>query len=179
MTHSRLRQVLVLLVAVALGFTASLVPFIWPTTSDPHQADAVIILSGDHGERLPQALRLMNLGVAPTLVFDGTLDRAMENDLCRGGSVPYEVLCLRPQPDSTRYEARAAARLAKSRQWRTLVVVTSTQHITRSSFLFRRCFGGRLEMVAGRPALSAGERVRNVAHEWLGMAYALTIGHGC
>ena len=171
-----------LLTAVVLApilFLVSLVPFLWPHTARPERADAVFILSGDHGERLPQALRLMDGHVAPTLVFIGTIDRALEDELCQGGRVPYEVLCVRPNPDSTRHEARAAARLADSRGWRRLVVVTSTHHVSRSALLFRRCFDGEVEMVAGRAPFTREELSRQIAHEWLAVAHALTVGRGC
>jgi uncharacterized SAM-binding protein YcdF (DUF218 family) len=174
-----LRWLVAVVVLVPLLFLLSLVPFLWPQTDDPQRADAVFILSGDHGERLPQALRLMEAGVAPTLVFIGTIDRALEDELCQGGRVPYEVLCVRPNPDSTRQEARAAAELADNRRWRTIVVVTSTHHVTRSALLFRRCFDGKVHLVAGRAAFSREEMTRQIAHEWLAVAHALTVGRGC
>lgn len=177
--RAALRRLLFLVGVTLLLSLSSLVPFLWPQTDRPRRADAVFILSGDHGERLPQAVRLMDAGVAPTLVFVGTIDRAMEDELCQGGRVPYEVLCVRPMPDSTRQEARAAARLAESRGWRTIVVVTSTHHIARSSLLFRRCFGGTVKMVAGGPAFTRRELARQIGHEWLGVAHALTVARGC
>lgn len=182
MTGARLRAFrrLALVIGVVVLFLAgTLVPFIWPQTDDPRRADAVMILSGDHGERLPQALRLMDERVAPTLVFLGTLDRAMEEELCQGGRVPYEVLCVRPMPDSTRHEARAAARLAKSRGWHTIVVVTSTQHVTRAAILFRRCFSGSVKMVAGWPPFTRSEMAHQIVNEWAKVGHALTLSRGC
>lgn len=174
-----LKWALCILAVTILLLTVSVAPFMWPQTEEVEQADAIFILSGDHGERLPKALRLMDGGVAPTLVFVGTIDRLLEEELCKGGRVPYEVLCVRPVPDSTRQEARAAARLAKSRRWRTIVVVTSTHHVTRSALLFRRCFSGKVKMVAGRAPFTGGQLARQIAHEWLGTAHALTAARGC
>lgn len=162
-----------------LLFVGSLEPFLWPHTDEVERADAVFILSGDHGERLPKALDLMERRVAPTLVFIGTIDRLLEEQLCRGGRVPYEVLCVRPVPDSTRQEARAAAQLSQSRRWRTIVVVTSTHHVARSSLLFRRCFDGSVKMVGGRAPFTRMELKRQIAHEWVGLAHALTVARGC
>jgi uncharacterized SAM-binding protein YcdF (DUF218 family) len=174
-----IRWLLLLVVVLALFVAGTLVPYLWPETDDPSRADAVMILSGDHGERLPQALRLMDERVAPTLVFLGTLDRAMEDELCQGGRVPYEVLCVRPNPDSTRHEARAARDLVRKRGWRSIVVVTSTHHITRSSVLFRRCVDGTVDMVAGRPAFTTREMARQIRHEWLATVHAMVIDRGC
>lgn len=177
---TRARRLLPFVVAVMLLSTfSSLVPFVWPKTDDPRTADAVVILSGDHGERLPEALKLMQAGVAPTLVFVGTLDRAVENDLCQGGRVPYEVLCVRPDPDSTRQEAQATGELARSRGWRTIVVVTSDHHVTRSALLFRRCVDVTVQMVGGRAAFTPVQMARQIAHEWLGTLHAFTLARGC
>lgn len=178
MTRAR-RRLLVVVPLAVIVFLLSLVPFVWPQTDRPRRADAVFILSGDHGERLPQALRLMEAKVAPTMVFVGTPDRTLEHELCQGGRGSYEVLCVRPVPDSTRQEARAAAELAQTRGWRTIVVVTSTQHVTRSALLFRRCFAGDVDMVAGRPDFTPIERARQIVHEWVGVAHALTLARRC
>lgn len=163
---------------LVLLFLATLIPFLWPRMDSPRRADAVVLLSGDHGERLPVALRLLEAGVAPTLVFDGTLDRALEQEWCAGGQ-EFEAVCLRPQPDSTRAEARAAAELARSRGWDRLVVVTSDFHVTRSRFLFNRCFQGTVEAVGSRPSYGWGLKIRQIAHEWLAMAQTLLIDRGC
>lgn len=163
---------------LVLLFLATLIPFVWPRMDSPRRADAVILLSGDLGERLPVALRLLEAGVAPTLVFDGTLDRALEEEWCAGGQA-FEAVCLRPQPDSTRAEARAAAELARSRGWDRLVVVTSDFHVTRSRLLFNRCFEGTVEVVGGRPSYGWGLKIRQIADEWLAVAHALLVARGC
>ena len=54
------------------------------------------------------------------------------------------VVCFTAVPFSTRGEAETVARLARARGWHSVVVVTSTFHITRAHMLFRRCFHGRL-----------------------------------
>jgi len=163
---------------VTLLLLASVAPFLWPATDEVERADAVILLSGDHGERLPVAMRLIERGVAPTLVFDGTPDRALEEELC-AHERRFEAVCLRPQPDSTRAEARAAAELAERRGWRNIVVVTSTFHITRSRILFNRCFDGTVKVVGGRRRQGVRALAGQVAHEWLGSVHALTLARGC
>ena len=153
--------------------------FVWPATDRPRAADAVVVLSGDHGERLPEGLRLIETGVARTLVLDGQPDHQQAIDMCKGGQ-PFEVICLRPHPDTTRGEARAAARLAARRGWRRLVVVTSTTHVTRARMLFRRCFDGRLDVVgASAPFEGRAAGLRNITHEVLPAAHASTLGRGC
>lgn len=164
---------------VSLALAMTLVPFLRPASDDPRQADAVIVLSGDHGERLAVATRLLGNGVAATLVFAGTRDRVQEDVLCAAPPEGFEVVCLRPQPDSTRAEARASAQLAEQRGWRRIVVVTSDYHVTRSRLLFERCFDGQVDVVGGDSNHSVAVLARVVAHEWLAVGHALTVGRSC
>ena len=117
-------------------------------------ADAVIVLAGEK-RRLSIALELVERGVAPVLVISDGIDPrwTQANQLCRLGD-PARIVCLRPEPYSTRGEARLAARLARERGWDSLVVVTSRFHLFRARTLFERCFDGRLDLVgASNPVL--------------------------
>lgn len=169
---------LALLTALA-ALLLTFVPFVWPSYDTPERADAVIVLSGDHGERRPVALRLLERGVAPTLVFDGTPDRGDEDQLCQDGWKGFEVICLRPHPDGTREEARAAGRLAEERGWNSVVVVTTGYHAVRSALLFDRCVDGDVSVVPARRGLPVFKAAANVVREWLGTAYYATLRRGC
>ena len=166
--------VIVFLAFSAVGLGATLKLLVWPPSGSPRRADAVIVLSGDHGERLARAVGLMDSGVAPTLVLAGEPDFQQVRDLCLGGQ-PFEVVCLRPEPDSTRAEARAAARLAAERRWQTVVVVTTTGHVARAGLLFRRCLDASVSMVAARRPLGW----RGLTHEWLGLGHAVIVARSC
>ncbi len=152
--------------------------FVWPPSSHPEQADAVVVLSGDHGERLPRALELMRAGVAPTLVIAGEPDMVLTLQMCQLPQ-PFEVVCLRPRPDSTRAEARSTGRLAATRGWERIVVVTTTHHQTRAHLLFRRCFEGRVDAVGADPPYDWRFSLRAVEHEVLGMGQATILERGC
>lgn len=163
------------LLAVLLTF----IPFVWPANQTPDRADAIVVLSGDHGERLPVALRLLERNVAPTLVFDGTPDRGEEEQLCREGWRGREVVCLRPEPDGTRPEAQAAGRLARERGWDRMIVVTSSHHAARSGLLFRRCIDGSVHVVPARRHLPWREAVWHTVREWAGTGYFLVFKRAC
>ncbi len=163
-----------LLVVSAVGVALTARLFLWPQSDSPRQVDAVIVLSGDRGERLARGLELIRAGVSSILVLDGTPDSLEVLELCRGGR-PFEVICLRPEPDSTRQEARAAAQLALARNWDRVAVVTTTSHLTRSALLFRRCLQATVVMVEGYRWPS----MRAVVHEWLGLGQALILARGC
>ena len=173
-----LRLALAALLAAAILLLITMRLFIRPVSDRPEQADAVVVLSGDHGERLPEGLRLVEAGVAPTLVLDGEPDMAQVIELCREPQ-PFEVVCLRPNPDSTRAEARAAAALARARGWRRIVVVTTTHHLARAGLLFRRCFAGEVSLVGADPPYGWRMSARQVVYEWLKAVHVTALGRGC
>ncbi len=158
-----------------MGLLAFMV--VWPSIHQPAHADAVVLLSGD-GARLPVALRLMDKGVAKTLVFVGQPDILSVVAICTDPQV-FEVVCLRPDPDNTRAEAQVAGQLATTRHWKKMVVVTSRLHVTRARLLFRRCFDGDIVAVGDLPRYGAKFAVRGAIHEWLGLVQATVLARAC
>ncbi len=137
------------------------------------------MLSGSKVPRLDRALDLMGRGVAPVLVISHGRDPGwpQANRLCRHGGPGFRVVCFVPKPDSTQGEAETFGRLAAARRWRSVVVVTSTFHVTRARMLFKRCVDGRVRAVGARYALR--HVFDYVFAEWPKLAYALTIHRGC
>jgi uncharacterized SAM-binding protein YcdF (DUF218 family) len=114
-------------------------------------ADAVVMLGGSSGARLDTAAALMSAGKAGQLVVstpsDGSSTRSKQ--FCAQPH-PYPVLCFDPSPSTTRGEAEEIRRLASTRHWRTVIVVTSLFHVSRARMTIQRCFKGKLLMVAPR-----------------------------
>jgi uncharacterized SAM-binding protein YcdF (DUF218 family) len=138
------RLFLVAAALLAAWLVACLVLFVWPPAESkpPRHADVVVVLSGDT-KRLPPALELVRKGVAPVLAIS-TVERTRHwreaRRLCTAGRYGRaRVVCFDAVPFSTQGEARTIARLARERGWRSVVVVTSTFHVTRADMLFRRC----------------------------------------
>lgn len=150
------RLLLAAAVLVAAWLVACAVLFVWPPaqTGAPAGADVVVVLSGST-KRLPPAEALIRRGVAPVLALSSVRETPKlraERRLCRLGTYAgATVLCFEARPYSTRGEARTVAKLAKRRGWHSIVVVSSTFHLTRASMLFHRCFSGRLWFV-GAPS---------------------------
>jgi len=150
------RLQLVALGLVAAWIIASLVLFVWPPAESgaPAHADVVVVLSGSKA-RLPPALDLVRGGVAPVLAISSvtrTKHWPLGRRVCTEGRYARaRVLCFDAVPFSTQGEARTVARLARAHGWSSIVVVTSTFHVTRAHMLFRRCYHGRLSMV-GAPS---------------------------
>jgi uncharacterized SAM-binding protein YcdF (DUF218 family) len=178
-----LRRILLVLVAlVAAWLVACLVLFVWPPaeSSPPAHADVVVVLSGNT-RRLRPALALISQGVAPVLALS-TVQRTKHWPLAERLCATHRyanarVVCFTAVPFSTRGEARTVARLAKERGWRSVVVVTSTFHLTRARLLFSRCFKGRIAMI-GSPSVWW-----QLPEEWLSetgkLLVQLTLRRGC
>jgi uncharacterized SAM-binding protein YcdF (DUF218 family) len=171
------RPLLAIAFVLAAALAVASVPlFILYDDDKVATADAVIVLAGQPA-RLAGALELVERGVAPVLVISDGLDPrwTQANRLCRFGD-PRRIVCLRPDPYSTRGEARLAARLARERGWDSLVVVTSRFHLFRARLLFERCFHGQLAFVgvdSSRLHLPLA-----IGLEWLKLAVA-TVRRGC
>ncbi len=156
------------LTAVGTLAVASVFLFILYDDDEVTTADAVVVLAGSRF-RLPVGLELMERGVAPVLVISDGLDARSPQTrrMCREQA---EVLCPKPEPYSTRGEARLVARLARERGWDSVVVVSSRFHLYRARQLFERCYGGRLAMV-GAP-VQWWRWPAAIASEWLKLGVA-------
>jgi uncharacterized SAM-binding protein YcdF (DUF218 family) len=176
------RVLLAVALLVVAWLVASLVLFVWPPSesSAPAHADVVVVLSGSK-RRLPPALALIRRGVAPVLALS-TVERTKHwpqaERLCASHRYARaRVVCFTAVPFSTRGEARTVARLARERGWHSVVVVTSTFHVTRAHMLFRRCFHGPLSVVG------TGSTWWQLPEEWASetgkLLVQLTVERGC
>lgn len=111
-------------------------------------------------------------------MLDGEPDTKQDNDLCAGGQ-PFEVICLRPRPDNTAAEARAATALSARRGWRTLIVVTTRDHVLRSRIRFHRCFKGTLGVQGASLAAGTVIQLQALVHEVLGNFNVALFDRGC
>jgi uncharacterized SAM-binding protein YcdF (DUF218 family) len=135
-------------------------------------ADAVVVLSGTN-QRLSVGQRLVREGYAPLLVVSRSTDPTVaEQRACASGA-----LCFRAEPYSTRGEARAIARLAAARGWRTVDVVTSQFHVFRARILIRRCYHGGLRMIGA--SQSPLRLPIDLAKESLNLVYQEVFAPGC
>lgn len=182
-----LRRLIRWIVVAAVGFVIFL-SWSWgmnPSTTgidDIHKGDAVVLFAGGRGERLQQALVLMEIGKADVLVLsNGNLDGWTDaNDLCSGVvDRGFEVLCPTPDPDSTRGEARVFGELAEKRGWSSLVMVTSDNHVNRAKLLLSRCFDGHVDAVGATAELSLPGTAKRVTHEFLGHVLARSLARSC
>ena len=141
-----MRRALAILAAlVVIWLVACSFLFLWPREDHPKHADAVVVLAGDAGHRIPRGLGLVRRGVAPALVL--SRESGPKWDRWRLLCGKRSVVCFNAKPYSTQGEAETFARLAARRGWRSVVIVTSRYHVFRARMLFDRCFSGRLAAV--------------------------------
>jgi uncharacterized SAM-binding protein YcdF (DUF218 family) len=160
-----------LLVLIVVWVAATISLFIVPHGNKPIHADAVVVLSGA-SSRLPVGLKLVKEGDAPLLVVSRTDPdpSVLEQAVC-AKRVDVHVLCFHAHPYSTVGEAEAVGRMAVARHWSAVDVVTSSYHVVRARILMRRCFHGRLAVVASHDRLTLVARdavlesVKLVYHE--------------
>jgi uncharacterized SAM-binding protein YcdF (DUF218 family) len=179
-TIRRSRPFLLLLAGLVVGWAiAAAVLFVWPPRGSEAHADAAVVLAGGRGARLAEGLELVRNGIAPVLVAsDGWSPTWPEaNRLCAGRSAPVPVVCIHPDPYSTRGEAEAFARLAGSRGWESVVVVSSRYHLVRARMLFERCYHGSVSIAAANGSLLA--RVLAAPIETVKLGYALLVKRDC
>ena len=162
------RRVVVLLLLVLVAATVRL--FVLPRTDAPRDVDAVVVLGGQ-GDRLGEGLRLVRAGFAKQLVV------SMPGQGCpTAGSLPgIQVRCFSPDPRTTQGEARYTAALVRSEGWHSVIVVSTTDQVTRARLRLRRCTG----VTAGYVATPPANWPRAVAYEWGALVKALTLQRSC
>jgi uncharacterized SAM-binding protein YcdF (DUF218 family) len=103
--------------------------------------DAVVVLSGDDGDRLALAIEMHERGLAPSLVITDTIrqaNRLLIQEAVAGGFPEAEIYVTDMQVDSTVDEAKAVRSFAQDRGWDSLMIVTDPYHSFRTRFIFRR-----------------------------------------
>jgi uncharacterized SAM-binding protein YcdF (DUF218 family) len=120
------------------------------------EVDAVVILSGDTGDRLGMAADLLERGFVHNLVITNTdpaANRQLANDAVVLGFERRRIYITDIEVDSTLDEARAVAQFAQIQGWSSFVVVTDPFHSFRTRFIFRRELRGSGVSISVRPVV--------------------------
>jgi uncharacterized SAM-binding protein YcdF (DUF218 family) len=129
-----------LIYLILVGIGAALI------VADPIKAvDAVVVLSGDDGDRLAVAVEMHKKGLAPNLVItytDRQSNQRLKNEAIQAGFPAGNIYITQKRVDSTVDEAHAVFQLAQDKGWDELMVVTDPFHSFRARFIFRREMAG-------------------------------------
>jgi uncharacterized SAM-binding protein YcdF (DUF218 family) len=169
-------------VAIVVGAVLTERWFVHPRTDDPGTADAIFVLDGG-GDRIGFTLELVRDGVATEVVFAAPFVAsqgvwaARPCNSIRPENVPDAATfdCHTPEPGTTRGEARLLRDLATENGWETVVVVASTDQITRARRLISRCWDGEIRMTG--PDHGTSWPIRAL-YEW-GVGLKATLVRGC
>ncbi|EFV14034.2 YdcF family protein [Segniliparus rugosus] len=150
--------------------------YISPTIDSPlRPADAVVVLGGAPYERFRYGIGLGERGLAPQVVISNSIgpDDPVMRQIC-AAPTHVRLTCFLPVPWSTRGEAQEIRRLAASRHWRSIIVVTTTAHIERARYIVRRCFAGDIQMTDYPERRGAWESVYGWIYQTGGWLNAIT-----
>jgi uncharacterized SAM-binding protein YcdF (DUF218 family) len=180
--HCKLLVVLfVIACAIAVFSVATYRLFIDPHIDPMRRSDAVVVIAGGP-LRLKKGLELVREKFAPLLIVSvphGAWPYQWEApDLCNGAKRSFAVVCFDPRPESTQGEARAVQRIAAARHLRSVIVVTSYFHVSRTRLIMRRCYHGHLAVI-GTPLNNPWQEPFFIAMEWPKLIYAETLNRGC
>lgn len=118
--------------------------------------DAVVILSGDGGDRLRMAADMLERGHVYNLVITNT-DRAANRRLAREAeALGFErdrIFVTDLEVDSTMDEARAVLQFARDQGWSSFMVVTDPYHSFRTRLVFRWELRGSGVSISVRPVV--------------------------
>ncbi len=118
--------------------------------------DAVVVLSGDSGDRLAMAADMLQREYVYNLVITNT-DRHVNHRLAREaedlGFDRDRIYITDLTVDSTLDEAQAVLQLAQDQGWSSFMVVTDPYHSFRTRFIFRRELRGSGVSISVRPVV--------------------------
>ncbi len=125
--------------------------------ADPiEEVDAVVILSGDRGDRLGMAADMLERGFVHSLVITNTNEETnwqLTREAITLGFNPENIFITDKEVDSTVDEARAVRQFAQSRGWSSLMVVTDPFHSLRTRIIFRQELRGSGVEISVRPVV--------------------------
>jgi uncharacterized SAM-binding protein YcdF (DUF218 family) len=155
---SRLRRLVAAVLALLLVWLAGcFLLVVHPSVNRPVHSDAILVLGSPSVDgRLEEGLRLAAAGYADTLVISiGWAKGRQRIAACADDDPRYRVICFQPSPPTTRGEAEELGRLARAQHWKSVLVVTSTYHVSRARLIVGRCMPGTVRMVdtPARPSL--------------------------
>ncbi|SNT30856.1 YdcF family protein [Rhodococcoides kyotonense] len=160
----------VLAVVAALGYPV----YVDPVVDRPTDADAIVVLGGSADNRNSLGLELAEDGYAPTLVYSDPYGSASTlTDICRDGREGITVECFVPDPGTTRGEAREIRDRARREGWTSVVVVTSTPHISRARYIIGKCWDGQVTYVASTTDRNIFEWAWEYVYQTAGYARAV------
>jgi uncharacterized SAM-binding protein YcdF (DUF218 family) len=143
--------------------------------ADPVQhVDAVVVLSGDDGDRLGLALEMLERGYTTRLILTDTTNAAnarLKEEAIDGGFNENRIYLTDIRVDSTLDEAIAVLELAQAHHYTELMVVTDPYHSFRTRLIFRDVFANSGIAILVRPVVGHWYRSMTWFFHWEGWRF--------
>jgi hypothetical protein len=173
-TKRQRRRRSIVVIFLVLAVVAETKLYVIPTSNQPRQADAVIVLGGhEYQTRIYDGNKIAGRFGGAVLVVSTPAGQVCEPK--PPGALA--IICFRPDPSTTQGEAREAAKLAKQYGWKSLTVVTTGDQIWRARLRFSRCWSGTLLMVRAPSSLLL--RLKAVPYETAATVKAEVLQRSC
>lgn len=127
---------------------------LYPQVDPPQLVDAIVVVAGANDDRYAYARHLAELGVADRILVsqpssgadrvyaDGIASYCADSPVVAQDGRHIVIDCFRPDVDTTEGETTASIRIARSRGYDSLLVVTYWGHVSRVRIYFNQCFDG-------------------------------------
>ena len=151
---------------------------LFPQVDSPERVDAIVVVSGANDDRYVYARSVAEQGVADQILVSQPLSTsgryadaiatycASTPVLARDGR-RIDIECFAPDVDTTEGETTAATRIAREREYGSLLVVTYWGHVSRVRMYFEQCFDGPI-YVTDTPRPTSISRRYALLHETAG-----------
>ncbi|OZB48980.1 MAG: hypothetical protein B7X40_06075 [Cellulomonas sp. 14-74-6] len=156
--------------ATLLVVTAGLPVYVFPRQTAPVGADVVFVIGPPRAWRIAWARELVAAGKARAIMISQPETGSLQ--ACAAQST-VPVLCRRPDPFTTRGEARWLRDEMAAHGWRTAVVITSTPHIARTRYVMQRCVPSGVQVVGRTTGMAPWTWVYQYAYQTAAWVKAL------
>jgi len=172
----RLRRAATTVVTAVLGVALAGVPvLVAPPQDPPGTADVVVVLGPPQAWRVDWARELVADGRASAILLFA--DDPATVPLC-SQTAPVPVVCHRPDPYTTRGEARTLRAEMSARGWRTATVITAAPNVLRARWVVGRCVEEGVQVVGRREDIGLDRWVMRYAWQAGGFVKA-ALQRGC
>lgn len=152
-----------------------------PVTNHLAHADAIVVLGApDIDGRTEYGLQLAAQGYAPVVAISVESPRQRSvKGACNGAVVNIKVLCFQAVPSTTQGEARQIRAYAQQYGWKSVIVVTSSYHVSRARLIVDRCFEGTVAMESPPVHHSFATMAYQYIYQTAGYFKAFLVTRGC
>ncbi|WP_084104787.1 ElyC/SanA/YdcF family protein [Demequina sp. NBRC 110056] len=162
--------------------------YVLPALDEPSSTDVVYVIGPPTEARLDVAREFVEDGLTGAVMISLDPDESERWEaaaaVCDGAwqddpaTADAEVICAKPEPFTTRGEARELEREMAAHGWESAAVVTIRPHVSRARMIIERCEVGELSMVDSGESLHPWYWAYHYAYQSAGFVKAGVLS-GC